>query len=220
ATVLQTLTASAPAESSGERILATAGAFLFHEDDLEKTCSVLSGGERARLRLAMLILHEHNVLLLDEPTNHLDAETVEVLSQALKDYAGTVLVVSHARTFMNALVDRICEVRNGTMRRYPGTYEEYVADLAAAAAEMTEPDAGAASPDAAEKHERAMLERDRRRKRRKIEEKLQEFEKERGDIHGYFFENPTEYAPEKQQRLSELEEEIERAEKEWLKLAE
>jgi ATP-binding cassette subfamily F protein 3 len=220
-TVLETLMRAARHDASGERILATAGAFLFREDDLEKNCSILSGGERARLRLAMLVLQEHNVLLLDEPTNHLDAETVEVLAQALKDYAGTVLVVSHARTFMNALSDRIWEVRNGGIRHYPGTYEEYVADLSADA-DLAWNDQDAAVPDAAEaeKRERALLERERRRKRQKLEEKLNALEKERGDIHGYFFENPTDYAPEKQRRLGEVEEAIAQVEKEWMKLAE
>jgi ATP-binding cassette subfamily F protein 3 len=222
-TVLQTLTRSAPPDTSGERILATAGAFLFHEDDLEKHCGVLSGGERARLRLATLVLHEHNVLLLDEPTNHLDAETVEVLAQALKEYEGTVIVVSHARTFMNALVDRIFEIRNGAVRRYPGTYEEYVAELTAdaEAAEIeVERDAGEGAEQTSERREKALRERERFRKRQKLEAKLKELEKERGDIHAFFFENPTEYVPEKQHRLAELEEQIAETEREWMKLAE
>jgi len=219
-TVLDALTRAAPPDASGERILAAAGAFLFGEDDLEKPCGVLSGGERARVRLARLILHEHNVLVLDEPTNHLDAETVEVLARALKEYAGTVLVVSHARTFMNALIDRIYEVRGGTVRHYSGTYEEYVADLAAYAAEAnTVVPVVSGTPDAGARREKMMADRERRRSRQKLEDRLKSLEKEKGRILAYFFENPTDYAPDKAARLKGLEEEIGRVENDWLKLA-
>jgi ATP-binding cassette subfamily F protein 3 len=218
--VLAALTRAAPPATAGERILAAAGAFLFREDDLEKPTGVLSGGERARLRLAMLVLREHSVLLLDEPTNHLDAETVEVLAQALKDYAGTVLVVSHARTFMNALVDRIYEIGDGRVRHFTGTYEEYVAELAADAA-ASEPVMDAFDGESwSEKRERARRERERLRKRQKLEERLKALEKEKGAIHAHFFENPTDYAPEKMHRLAELENEIGQVELEWLGLAE
>lgn len=220
-TVLQALTQSAPPEASGERILAAAGAFLFREDDLEKPCGVLSGGERARVRLARLVLAEHNVLLLDEPTNHLDAETVEVLAQALKDYAGTVLVVSHARTFMNGFTERIYEVRGGTVRHYLGSYEDYVADLASLAEAVEElPPMAGDSPSALEKRERALRQREIRRTRQRIEEKLAVAEKDRSGILAFFFENPTDYSPERSSRLAELEEEIAALEKEWLRLEE
>jgi ATP-binding cassette subfamily F protein 3 len=218
-TVLEALTRAAPPASPAERILATAGAFLFHDDDLEKPCGVLSGGERARVRLARLILHEHSVLLLDEPSNHLDAETVEVLARALKEYKGTVFIVSHARTFMNAIVERLYEVRNGTVRHYAGTYEDYVADLSAIA-EETETLPGGPIEGAAAKREQALLAKERRRGRQKLEDKLKEMEHERGQILKYFFENPTDYSPEKSRRLAELEEMISVTENEWLKLAE
>ena len=213
-TVLQALTQAAPPDASAEKILATAGAFLFRNDDLEKQCSVLSGGERARVRLARLVLAEHNVLLLDEPTNNLDAETVEVLAQALKEYIGTVIVVSHARTFMNGFVDRIYEVRNGSLRHYMGTYEEYVADLTNLIA--TEVDMSSEpTTDDAEKHERALRARENRRARQRIEEKLSKLETEKSAILKFYFENPTDYVPEKTSRLAELEEEIAELEKEW-----
>ncbi len=221
-TVLQALTAAAPAAASGERILATAGAFLFREDDLEKPCRVLSGGERARVRLARLILREHNVLLLDEPTNHLDAETVEVLAAGLRDYDGTVLAVSHARTFMNAVADRVYEVRNGTVRQYLGTYEEYVAELAAMA-ETSIPETAAAaieSPEAADRREKALRAKEKRRQLQRLEEKLKTLEREKSRILAYFFENPTDYAPEKSRRLADLEQEIAAVERNWLRLAE
>jgi ATP-binding cassette subfamily F protein 3 len=222
-TVLQTLTQAAPALASGERILATAGAFLFREDDLEKPCSVLSGGERARLALATLILQEHNVLLLDEPTNHLDAETVEVLSQALKEYPGTVIVVSHARTFINGFAERIYEVRGGTVRHFLGNYEEYVNDLANQMDHVGElpPEAiDTADTAAAERREKALRAREAHRQRNKIMEKLTILDKERGKILAFFFENPTDYSPEKSSRLAELDEEIAVLEKQWMNLGE
>lgn len=217
-TVLQALTTAAPPSTSSERILATAGAFLFKEDDLEKTCGVLSGGERARVRLARLTLQQHNVLLLDEPTNHLDAETVEVLATALKEYVGTVIVVSHARTFMNALVDRIYEVRNGSVRQFMSTYEDYVAELSAAQDEEILV-AVPVDEDGAQKRERAAQDKERRRLRQRLEEKLNKLEREKSEILAWFFENTNEYSPEKSERLGVLHEEIAFVEKEWMGLS-
>jgi ATP-binding cassette subfamily F protein 3 len=222
-TVLQALSAAAPPATSSERILATAGAFLFRNDDLDKPYGVLSGGERARVRLARLTLQKHNVLLLDEPTNHLDAETVEVLAEALKEYAGTVIVVSHARTFMNALVDRIYEVGRGTVRQYMGTYEEYVSELVSGT-EETEGDVRgreeASGEDAAAKRERALRDKERRKLIKKLEDKLTAWERDRSEILKWFFENPGEYDSERSHRLGNLEEEIARAEAEWMRLSE
>jgi ATP-binding cassette subfamily F protein 3 len=222
ATVLQSLTAAAPPDASAEQILAAAGAFLFRNDDLEKPCRVLSGGERARVRLARLILRAHSALILDEPTNHLDVETVEVLAAALRRYPGTVVVVSHARTFMNALVDRIFEVRDGTVRHYTGTYEEYVADLTAdvsetfgaSAAEMERSEATAA------RKERTLELRALRRSQERLEERIRTFDKEKSAILAFFFENPTDYAPDKATRLAAINEEVAAIEKEWLAVEE
>ncbi len=220
-TVLETLSTAAPPDASAERILAAAGAFLFRDDDLEKPCSVLSGGERSRVRLARLVLHEHNVLILDEPTNHLDAETVEVLARALKAYQGTVLIVSHARTFMNALVDRIYEVRNGSVKQLVESYEDYVADLSSRTLEMdtAETEANSRSrtdSDATNRREQALQSRERRKQRAHIEDALTKLNAERSLILAFYFEHPTDYAPEKSQRLSELDEEIRRLEDAWL----
>ncbi|HBO99723.1 MAG: putative ABC transporter ATP-binding protein ybiT [Candidatus Uhrbacteria bacterium GW2011_GWF2_41_16] len=215
-TVLEALTKAAPANVSAERILAAAGAFLFHGDDLEKSCSVLSGGERARVRLARLILHEHTVLLLDEPTNHLDAETVEILAKALNEYAGTVFVVSHARTFMNAFAERIYEVRNGTVRHYLGTYEEYVSDLTTRIEELASvPECVQQTRTDTNRKEQMMRDREHRRAQQRLEEEIKRLEKEKSSILAYFFENPTDYAPEKSRRLSEIEALLEQTEKKW-----
>jgi ATP-binding cassette subfamily F protein 3 len=209
-TILAYLTKMAPVHTSGERILMMAGNFLFRNDDLEKTCSVLSGGERARLALAGILLHEHNVLILDEPTNHLDVETAEALAVALKEYGGTVIFVSHARTFVNALADQIYEIRGGTLRHYIGTYEEYVADLAEIV-EVSAAEVPAKKENYAARVEANALQKEERRRQDKLKQKLAALEKERSEILAYFFENPTDYAPAKATRLKEIDEEIERS---------
>jgi ATP-binding cassette subfamily F protein 3 len=216
-TVLQTLTRAANHDVPAERILAAAGAFLFRNDDLEKPCRVLSGGERARLRLARLILQEHNVLILDEPTNHLDTETVEVLAEALKKYQGTVIIVCHARTFMNTFIDRIYEVQNGAVRYYPGTYEEYVSDLTAEAETASRNELEEKNNTGSNK-EKALLIRQLNRVQDRLNNKIKKLDKEKSQILIYFFENSTDYSPEKSRRLAEIDEEINKLEKEWLEI--
>jgi len=102
------------------------GAFLFSGDDVNKRVSVLSGGEKARLALAKLLLRPSNFLVLDEPTNHLDLAAVEVLEEALREYAGTLLLISHDRAFLDAIATRIVEVRSGgVLESYPGSYADF-----------------------------------------------------------------------------------------------
>ena len=119
----------AAAGITNQEILNMAGSFLFKGDDVRKKIAVLSGGERARLCLAGLLLTKSQVLLLDEPTNHLDFETVEALAGALRQFAGTVLFISHDRTFVNLVATSILEVKDGRVSKYPGSYEEYVYHL-------------------------------------------------------------------------------------------
>jgi ATPase subunit of ABC transporter with duplicated ATPase domains len=102
------------------------GLMLFSGDDGAKRLSTLSGGEAARLVFAKLQLERPNVLVLDEPTNHLDLESIEALVQGLKNYEGTLILVSHDRWFVGELATRVVEIRADGIRDYQGTYEEYV----------------------------------------------------------------------------------------------
>jgi len=102
------------------------GGFLFSGDDVYKKVGVLSGGERTRLAVARMLLRPSNTLLLDEPTNHLDLDSKDVLLDALEDYGGTLVFVSHDRYFVEKLATRIIEVGHGEAHSYPGRYEEYL----------------------------------------------------------------------------------------------
>lgn len=101
-------------------------AFLFTGDDVFKQISSLSGGERGRVSLAKLMLSEANFLILDEPTNHLDIVSKEILENALNDYTGTVLYVSHDRYFINQTASRILDLVNHTFVNYIGNYDYYL----------------------------------------------------------------------------------------------
>jgi ATP-binding cassette subfamily F protein 3 len=125
-TVYQTLAGESPIHMV-PHIRTILGGFLFSGDDIEKPVRVLSGGERTRLAVARMLLRPSNTLLLDEPTNHLDLDSKEVLLDALVDYGGTLVFVSHDRQFLRALANRVLELSAAGPRLYGGTYEEYVA---------------------------------------------------------------------------------------------
>jgi ATPase subunit of ABC transporter with duplicated ATPase domains len=103
------------------------GAFGFSGDEVEKRCSVLSGGEKARLVLALMMFDPPNFLVLDEPTNHLDMDTKDILIDVLANFEGTLLFVSHDRRFLSALSNRVLELTPEGPRVYAGGYDEYVA---------------------------------------------------------------------------------------------
>ena len=109
-----------------QEILQVAGALLFRGSHVDKPISVLSGGERARLCLAGLLLSDFNVLVLDEPGNHLDVDTVEALMDALVEYEGTVIFTSHDRHFTSRVATSVVEVREGRVVTYPGRYADYL----------------------------------------------------------------------------------------------
>ena len=102
------------------------GAFLFRGNDVDKKVAVLSGGERSRLAMAKLILHPYNLLALDEPTNHMDIRSKDVLKQALQRYDGTLIIVSHDRDFLDGLVDKVYEFRDGKVKEYLGGVQDFI----------------------------------------------------------------------------------------------
>ena len=125
-TVFETLDAAFPHAGQGA-LRSLAGAFGFSGDEVEKRCRVLSGGEKARLVMALMLFDPPNFLVLDEPTNHLDIATKEMLITALKQYEGTMLFVSHDRHFLAALSNRVLELTPEGIHQYDGGYTEYVA---------------------------------------------------------------------------------------------
>jgi ATP-binding cassette subfamily F protein 3 len=124
-TVYETLAAGSPTDMV-PAIRNILGGFLFSGDDVYKKASVLSGGERTRLAVARMLLRPSNTLLLDEPTNHLDLDSKDVLLEALEDYGGTLIFVSHDRYFVEKLATKIIEVGHGEAIVYPGTYTEFL----------------------------------------------------------------------------------------------
>jgi ATP-binding cassette subfamily F protein 3 len=124
-TVYQTLAGDAPIHMM-PAIRNILGGFLFSGDDVEKPVRVLSGGERTRLAVARMLLRPSNTLLLDEPTNHLDLDSKDVLLEALEDFGGTLIFVSHDRYFVDKLASKVIEIRDGQALLYPGNYEEWL----------------------------------------------------------------------------------------------
>lgn len=107
------------------------GAFLFSGDDVYKPVSVLSGGEKSRLTLAKTLINPMNFLVLDEPTNHLDIDSRGVLTQALQQYTGTYIIISHDRHFLDQVVNHVWRIEEGRVKTYPGTYSEYLSSSSA-----------------------------------------------------------------------------------------
>jgi ATP-binding cassette subfamily F protein 3 len=124
-TVYQTLAGDAPIHMV-PHIRNILGGFLFSGDDVDKPVRVLSGGERTRLAVARMLLRPSNTLLLDEPTNHLDLDSKDVLLEALEDFGGTLIFVSHDRYFVDKLATKVVEIGNGQAVVYPGNYEEFL----------------------------------------------------------------------------------------------
>ncbi|WP_079474147.1 ABC-F family ATP-binding cassette domain-containing protein [Marinococcus halophilus] len=180
-TVLQELWDEYPLENEKD-IRTVLGQFLFTGEDVLKQVSDLSGGEKARLSLAKMMMQKSNFLLLDEPTNHLDLDSKEVLEDALIDYPGTILFVSHDRYFLNRIATRILEMGNGDVRNYIGDYDYYLfkkeeeREKAALQAEREGPkpeDTGAAKSSFADDK---AAKREARKRQRRIEQIEQDIE--------------------------------------------
>src|SRR5206468_2534293 len=136
ATILEELEAAAP-ELGQTRLRTILGAFLFSGDTVEKKIAVLSGGEKARVALAKMLVRPAALLCMDEPTNHLDLAAREVLEEALAGFPGTIVFISHDRYFINRLATTVVEIIRGTLTRHPGNYDDYLAAKSRGALEST-----------------------------------------------------------------------------------
>ena len=236
-TIYSHLSREAAPGVTSQDILTVAGCFLFRGDDVEKKVKVLSGGERARLVLAGILLSKCHVLLLDEPTNHLDFETVEALGRALKRFKGTVIFISHDRTFVNLVATSILEVKKGRILHYPGAYEEYVYHLEQVA-RGEEEDSSAEPVQAAgsehihakerkkeESHPAPVKKGQKKSEITKLKKAMDKAERrmhhhteERNKLLEEISKNPLHFSKDRNARLKELQIEIEKAEDEWCSL--
>ena len=167
-TVLEYLEYQAMPGTTDQQVLAVAGSLLFRDDHVHKKVKVLSGGERARLCMAGLLLGDYNVLVLDEPGNHLDVETVEALAEALLIYKGTVIFTSHDRHFMGRVATTVIEVRNGSARDYMNNYDAYLLSINQ---EIEQGDRGTSSQNGPKDHgkkKKAISQNEQRAIRKKI----------------------------------------------------
>jgi ATP-binding cassette subfamily F protein 3 len=228
-TVLEYLEHQAAPGVTTQQMKDVAGSFLFSGEMIDKKIRVLSGGERARLVLAGLLLRQHNVLVLDEPGNHLDVETVEALADALDRYRGTVIFTSHDRHFMHRVATHVVEVRAGRVGSYPASYDDYVYRV------QLEIDAGLRAPhtpptnrsrlgDAlppAERKAQARADRDAQKKLKAVERKIARLDDEKRATSDELLQvTDAAQALRLHTRVAELTAELAALEEQWLALSE
>ncbi len=229
-TVLEHLEYESNADTTRQDCLAMAGALLFRDSHINKKIKVLSGGERARLCMAGLLLGTANVLVLDEPGNHLDVETVESLADALIDYQGTVIFTSHDRHFMQRVATNVIEVRDGTVKNYFGNYESYLQSVESEVDEgERERDriAGKAAPPPPTKIASAEDYRASQRQSRKAEKEIKNLEKKIAQLDDekksvnekLLTETDPDEAVRLHDKLTEISQELEQAEERWMELS-
>ena len=170
----------------------TLAAFMFTEDDVFKRISDLSGGERGRVSLAKLMLSKSNLLILDEPTNHLDMDSKQMLEEALNEYDGTLLYVSHDRYFVNRTANTILELTDGKLVKYLGNYDDYIAKKGQLYGTESDSPVAKASEETAAKldyKEQKRIEAEKRKlqnKISKIEQEIEELETKKSEIEEEF----------------------------------
>jgi ATP-binding cassette subfamily F protein 3 len=229
-TVLEYLEYQAAPGTVTQQIKDVAGSLLFSGEMVEKRIRVLSGGERARLVLAGLLLQKHNVLVLDEPGNHLDVESVEALAEALCGFPGTVVFTSHDRHFMHRVATHVIEVRAGKVASYPGDYDEYVYRVTKeidtglraphAAFGPGSVTAAASAASAADRKARARADRKGQKKLKSVERKIARLDDEKRQVSEQLLE-VTDAAEAKrlQSQSAKLTSELAALEEEWLELS-
>jgi len=208
-------------EIKTEAVLKMAGDFLFKNEELKKPIAVLSGGERARLLLAGLLLTKPDIIILDEPTSHLDFETTEALAAALHKFAGTVLFSSHDRTFSSLIATGLVEIKDGRVKRRHEDYSDYVArlekDLWQKTEEETAPDDDT-KPGKTESREEYLARRARQKKIQSLETELTKMQTYKQELMAYFLEHYNDYKADKVQELEDLKRRIQDKEEYWLEL--
>lgn len=217
-TVLQTMEQEAPAEVR-PKVRHILGTFMFSGEDVEKKVSVLSGGERARLALACLLLKPFNLLVLDEPTNHLDILSKDVLKQALMEYDGALIVVSHDREFLEGLCDRTIEFRDQQLYEYLGDVNYFLekrqldnmrqVEVQTASVQQEQPQRAPVSRDERKQLQRAVQQAEKKIER--LEAEIAAMEALMADVH--FYSRPD--AGKVTQAYSEMKVGLERAMEEW-----
>lgn len=207
----------ASADVKTESVLKMAGDFLFKEEALKKPISVLSGGEKARLLLAGLLLSKPELLILDEPTSHLDFETTEALAGGLKKFNGTVLFASHDRTFSSLVATGLIEVSHGQVKRRHEDYDDYVKRLERQL-QTTLPADNLAPKEKLENREQYLARKERQRQIKSLEWELEKMQAYRQELMAYFLEHYHDYEPKKVTELEELKRRIGDKEERWLEL--
>ena len=232
-TVLEYLEYKAEKGTTDQQILAVAGSLLFRDDHVKKKIGVLSGGERARLCMAGLLLGSYTILVLDEPGTHLDVETVEALAEALLRYRGTGIFTSHDRHFMKRIATNIIEVRDGSAKNYLGDYDAYLYAMnqeieegnrdTSAGKSDRQKTSGKAARKEMTKEERIASQQDHKRRRKQLqalERKIARLDDQKKAINEQLLtETDPKKAVELHDEVTKLVQELSDAENQWLDLS-
>ncbi|TWU46045.1 putative ABC transporter ATP-binding protein YheS [Novipirellula aureliae] len=228
-TVIDHLEYHSNQDTTRQELLAMAGALLFRDDQINKKVKVLSGGERARLCMAGLLLGNANVLVLDEPGNHLDVETVEALAEALLQYKGTVIFTSHDRHFMHRVATCVIEVRDGSVKNYFGDYDTYLESVEKEVddgerernAKVGNSKAGSSSkPTGKDYRQNVRDQRKAEKEVKNLEKKIARLDEEKRKLNEQMLtETKPDAAMKLHEQIQELEKELAGCEERWLELS-